>query len=81
MLLLIPPARIYPVTDDWIYSQSVNDLVQLAYKPHDWTQPIAIGHLAWGAVFAALFGNTFTVLTVANMVMSLACITLPSIYS
>ncbi len=35
VLLLIPPARIYPVTDDWIYSQSVNDLVQLANKPHD----------------------------------------------
>jgi 4-amino-4-deoxy-L-arabinose transferase-like glycosyltransferase len=74
VLLLIPPARIYPVTDDWIYSQSVSDLVQLAYKPHDWTQPIAIGHLAWGALFAALFGNTFTVLTAANMVMSLACL-------
>ncbi|MDQ6695264.1 MAG: glycosyltransferase family 39 protein, partial [Chloroflexota bacterium] len=74
VLLLIPPPRIYPVTDDWIYSQSVSELTRLAYKPHDWTQPIAIGHLAWGAVWAALFGNTFTVLTLANMVMSLACL-------
>lgn len=73
-LLLIPPTRIYPVTDDWIYSQSVGELTHLAYRPHDWTQPIAIGHLAWGAAFAALFGNTFTVLTLANMVMSIACL-------
>jgi 4-amino-4-deoxy-L-arabinose transferase-like glycosyltransferase len=73
-LLLIPPVRIYPITDDWIYSQSVSELTHLAYKPHDWTQPIAIGHLAWGAVFAAIFGNTFTVLTAANMVMSIACL-------
>ncbi|MEP6775402.1 MAG: glycosyltransferase family 39 protein [Chloroflexota bacterium] len=74
VLLTIPPTRTYPMNDDWIYSQSVSELTQLAYKPHDWTQPIAIGHLGWGAIFAALFGNTFTVLTIANMVMSLACL-------
>ncbi len=74
VLLAIPPTRTYPMNDDWIYSQSVSELTQLAYKPHDWTQPIAIGHLGWGAIFAALFGNTFTVLTIANMVMSLACL-------
>ena len=55
VLLMIPPTRVYPMNDDWIYSQSVSELTQLAYKPHDWTQPIAIGHLGWGAIFAALF--------------------------
>ncbi len=74
VLALIPPSRIYPVTDDWAYSQSVSDLIHLAYKPHEWVQAIAIGHLAWGALWAALFGNTFTVLTVANMAMSIACL-------
>lgn len=74
VLLLIPLTRSYPVTDDWTYSQSVSDLIHLAYKPHDWAQAVAIGHNAWGAIWAVLFGNTFTVLTIANMVMSIACL-------
>ncbi|HKP51807.1 MAG TPA: glycosyltransferase family 39 protein [Chloroflexia bacterium] len=74
VLLLVSPARSYPVTDDWIYWQSVGDLLRIDYAPHDWTQPIALGHLAWGALFAALFGHTFTVLTLSNLVMSVACL-------
>jgi 4-amino-4-deoxy-L-arabinose transferase-like glycosyltransferase len=74
VLLLLSPARSYPITDDWIYFQSVGDLLRLDYAPHEWTQPIALGHLSWGAVFTALFGHTFTVLTISNLVMSLACL-------
>ena len=76
VLLLVSPVRSYPVLDDWIYSQSVGDLLQLNYAPHDWTQPIALAHLAWGAVFAFLLGHTFTALTISNLVMSIACLTL-----
>jgi 4-amino-4-deoxy-L-arabinose transferase-like glycosyltransferase len=74
VLILIPPARSYPMTDDWIYWQSVNQLTNLAYTPHDWSQATALGHVAWGAIFADVFGNTFTVLTMANMAMSMACL-------
>jgi 4-amino-4-deoxy-L-arabinose transferase-like glycosyltransferase len=74
VLLLMSPARSYPISDDWIYFQSVGDLLRLDYAPHEWTQPIALGHLAWGAVFTALFGHTFTVLTISNLVMSIACL-------
>jgi 4-amino-4-deoxy-L-arabinose transferase-like glycosyltransferase len=74
ILLLVSPARSYPVVDDWIYWQSVGDLLRLDYAPHDWTQPIALGHLAWGAGFAAFLGHTFTALTISNLVMSLACL-------
>ncbi len=74
VLLFISPARAYPITDDWIYFQSVGDLLRLSYAPHDWTQPIALGHLSWGALFSALFGHTFTVLTISNLVMSIACL-------
>lgn len=72
VLVLISPARSYPIIDDWIYFQSVRDLLNLSYHPHDWSQAIGIGHIAWGALFAALFGNSFTVLSVANLVISLA---------
>jgi 4-amino-4-deoxy-L-arabinose transferase-like glycosyltransferase len=35
---------------------------------------IALGHIAWGALFAAVFGPSFTVLAASTLVMSAACI-------
>jgi 4-amino-4-deoxy-L-arabinose transferase-like glycosyltransferase len=74
LLVILPPARIYPVGDDWSYSQSVSDLLNWAYKPHDWPQAISLGHLAWGALFSSVFGESFTVLTISNLVMSAICL-------
>src|SRR5438094_117989 len=74
LFVVLPAARIYPVDDDWIYFQSVRELLNWAYKPHDWTQPIALGHLAWGALFSAVFGESFTTLTTSNLVMSALCL-------
>src|SRR5438552_2646510 len=54
VLALVPPARAYPMDDDWTYFQSVSGLLHWAYKPHEWSQTIALGHLAWGALFSAI---------------------------
>lgn len=74
VLLLIPPVRAYPMSDDWAYAQSVGRLLDLTYRPHDWTQPTALGHLIWGVPLALLFGYNFTVLTIATLFASAACL-------
>jgi 4-amino-4-deoxy-L-arabinose transferase-like glycosyltransferase len=72
--LLLPPSRPYPVIDDWIYAQSINGLLHGTYRPHDWSATVAFSHNLWGALFASVFGLSFTVLSIANLVMSAACI-------
>jgi hypothetical protein len=74
VLMVIPLARSYPMSDDWAYAQSVRRLLDLNYKPHDWIQPTALGHLLWGALFSLLFGYNFTTLTAATLVISAACL-------
>lgn len=74
LLVLIPPGRSYPVSDDWMYAQSVSRLLDLNYRPHDAAQPSALGQLVWGALFASLFGNNFTVLSLVTILMSALCL-------
>ena len=42
VLLLVPPTRTFPITDDWAYGQSVTDLLNQAYKPHYFTQAMVL---------------------------------------
>src|SRR5215213_2147484 len=74
VLVLISPARAYPIIDDWIYHSSVGGLLNFDYHRHDWSQAIGLGHFAWGVLFAGVLGNTFTVLTIANLTASLLCL-------
>ena len=74
VLILIPPVRTYPMSDDWAYAQSVLRMLALDYRPHDWTQPTSLGHLIWGATVSFLFGFNFTTLTVATLLISAACL-------
>ncbi|MDQ3929955.1 MAG: glycosyltransferase family 39 protein [Chloroflexota bacterium] len=73
VLVMLSPARSFPITDDWIYAQSVSDLLNWAYTPHDFSQATALTHVAWGALFTLIFGHGFTVLAYANLVMSGIC--------
>jgi 4-amino-4-deoxy-L-arabinose transferase-like glycosyltransferase len=70
LLALVPPARPYAMIDDWAYSQSMQRLLNLEYRPHDMAQPTALAHLAWGGIFTLLFGFSFTTLTAAILLMS-----------
>src|SRR5439155_7796055 len=72
LLVVVPPVRAFPITDDWTYVRSVPHLLDLTYAPDEAAQATALGHVAWGALFSALFGQSFTVLTVANLVMGMA---------
>jgi 4-amino-4-deoxy-L-arabinose transferase-like glycosyltransferase len=73
---VIPPWRAYPIFDDWAYAQSVERLLALDYRPHDFTQPSSLGHLVWGVVSVGLFGFSFNVLTATNLLISAACLVL-----
>jgi hypothetical protein len=74
VLLLVSPVRAFPIADDWIYAHSVGDMLKWDYEMPIESQANLVSHVAWGAIFAALFGNSFTVLTVSTLVMSLACL-------
>lgn len=74
VVLLVSPARNFPINDDWAYAQSVERLLRLDYRLHDWTQPTGLGHFVWGVLFSLLFGFSFTTLTAANLVISALCL-------
>ncbi|HYO48761.1 MAG TPA: glycosyltransferase family 39 protein [Chloroflexia bacterium] len=76
MLVLIPPARSYSMIDDWAYARSVQDILNGIFTPHEWVEANAFGHNLVGALFASLFGYSFTTLTAATLFMSAACISL-----
>ena len=76
VLLLVSPAHGYPITDDWAYAHSVQDMVSLNYSPSEWSMATALSHVAWGAIFVWFFGFSFTVLTVSTLVLSLTGIIL-----
>jgi 4-amino-4-deoxy-L-arabinose transferase-like glycosyltransferase len=74
VLILIPPVRAYPMSDDWVYAQSVKRLLALNYRPHDQSLAISLGHVVWGALFSLLFGYNFTTLSAATLLFSAACL-------
>jgi 4-amino-4-deoxy-L-arabinose transferase-like glycosyltransferase len=74
VIALVSPARAFPITDDWVYAQGVQDLLAGDFKKLDWAQPIALPLMLWGALFSLLFGFGFTTLAVANLVVSAACL-------
>ena len=74
LILLISPARVYPMTDNWLYYFAVEDILQLRYTGAEWSQTTGVTLYMWGALFALVFGNTFTVLAVANIIVSAACL-------
>jgi 4-amino-4-deoxy-L-arabinose transferase-like glycosyltransferase len=49
-------------------------LLNWDYHKVDWAQAIVLTHIAWGAIFAWLFGFSFTTLALANLTMSLFCL-------
>ncbi|HUS14195.1 MAG TPA: glycosyltransferase family 39 protein, partial [Chloroflexia bacterium] len=71
-LLLLPPTREFAYLDDWTYARSVEKVVAgEGFAPSEYAQATLITPVAWGALFATLFGPGFTVLTLATMALSL----------
>jgi hypothetical protein len=74
VLLLVAPVRTFPINDDWTSAQSIAQILNGTYRQHDFIQTIALAHLMWGALFAFIFGLSFTTLSIANLFMSAICL-------
>lgn len=67
--LAVGTTRAFPILDDAAYAETAFDLARTGrYMPHDWMVAQAVPHVAWGALFARLFGSTYSVLTAATLV-------------
>jgi hypothetical protein len=72
MLVVINPLGNFPVVDDWAYFASVKALVehgQLVFS--NWTATNLISQIAWGAIFAFVFGTSYTVLRISTLLLAL----------
>lgn len=74
VLCLVSPARAFPITDDWIYSRAVSDLLRWDYQLPLQSQANLLSHVVWGALFALALGESYTALTIATLAASAVCL-------
>lgn len=69
---IVNPLGDFPLNDSWLYGSVVRTLVQDGiYQPHPFAAPVALAHIAWGALWCALLGFSFTVLRISTLVLGL----------
>src|SRR5690349_13678095 len=74
LVLLLPPQHEYAVIDDYLYAGSVRDMLNTGrFVMPDMSQANLVGQTLWGALWAGLFGFSFTTLTYSTLTMALAC--------
>lgn len=69
---IVDPRGEFPLNDDWAYARSVEALVadgELRFS--GWTATNLVAQVAWGALFAAPFGFSFTALRLSTLVLGL----------
>ncbi|HUQ39482.1 MAG TPA: glycosyltransferase family 39 protein [Acidimicrobiales bacterium] len=70
-LVLVPVGAPVAIHDDWVYARAVQVLVQDGrFELGDLTAATLVTQVAWGSVFAALFGFSFGVLRVSTVVVA-----------
>jgi 4-amino-4-deoxy-L-arabinose transferase-like glycosyltransferase len=70
-LLLMPLAHNFAYLDDWTYARAVENVVNgQGFQPSEYAQATLVATTYWGALFAWLFGFSFTMLTAATMTLS-----------
>lgn len=71
-LFVIPTLAPVPISDDWIYAVSVQDLVQ-HHTLHILNISVvtAVFQVIWGTLFALVFGTSFGVLRVSSVILVL----------
>jgi 4-amino-4-deoxy-L-arabinose transferase-like glycosyltransferase len=73
LLGAVSPLGEFPINDDWLYSLTVQSLVdQGRLQIPAWTAPSLVLQAYWGALFAQLFGFSFTVLRSSTLVLGAA---------
>jgi hypothetical protein len=70
-LALISPVGEFPLNDDWIYTKTVQHLLETGhYQAHPYLNATLILQAYWGALFCKLFGFTFTTLRCSTLALS-----------
>jgi Dolichyl-phosphate-mannose-protein mannosyltransferase len=73
LVLVISPVGEFPLNDDWIYSKTVQHLLETGqYKAHPYLNATLIAQSYWGAMFCKIFGFRFTVLRISTLVLAFA---------
>jgi Dolichyl-phosphate-mannose-protein mannosyltransferase len=71
LVLVISPVGEFPLNDDWIYSKTVQHLLETGqYKAHPYLNATLIAQSYWGAMFCKIFGFRFTVLRISTLVLA-----------
>ncbi len=72
IVLLISPIGEFPLSDDWIYAKTVQNLVNMGqYQAHPYLNATLIAQAYWGAMFCKLFGFSFSTLRISTLVLAL----------
>jgi Dolichyl-phosphate-mannose-protein mannosyltransferase len=71
LVLVISPVGEFPLNDDWIYTKTVQHLLQTGhYQAHPYLNATLVAQTYWGAIFCKLFGFSFTTLRVSTLVLA-----------
>jgi len=72
VVAMVNPRGNFPLNDDWMYATMVHSLVvDHVYIHHPFSNPIAVAHVAWGALFCLIFGFSYTMLRVSTLVLAM----------
>lgn len=72
-IIFVDPRGSVPLIDDWSYRSAIVSLLdQGRFTLPDWSAANLVGHVAWGWLFAALFGHDHVVLRSSTLVLGFA---------
>ncbi|WP_404784096.1 ArnT family glycosyltransferase [Altericista sp. CCNU0014] len=73
LVLTISPVGEFPLNDDWIYTKTVQHLLETGqYRAHPYINATLVAQSYWGALFCKIFGFSFTILRVSTLVLAFA---------
>lgn len=70
---VISPLFEFPLIDDWVYAMAVRHLVSSGQlQIPDWAAATIVAQVLWGALFAKVFGFSFSAIRLSTLTLSLA---------
>ncbi|WP_088894368.1 ArnT family glycosyltransferase [Leptolyngbya ohadii] len=70
-VLLVTPQGEFPLNDDWIHAKAVQRLLEEgSYRGHPYVAATLVAQANWAALFAKIFGFSFTTLRISTLVLA-----------
>jgi hypothetical protein len=71
VILLVSPRGDFPLNDDWVYYRTVENILDEGrFSPHPFAQSLFVLQGYWGALWASLFGLSFSTLRFSTFVLA-----------